>query len=101
MTARVHVEYDPLRRGVRIHAMVNDRLALDFTEPALIHVEDNGQHLPADPLTIPDDVARALYESLAEHYGHSGHDTRALRRDYDHERGRVDKLLDHLMGLDR
>ena len=46
-----------------------------------------------DRLHIREDDARAIYEALADHYGHSGHDTRALRKDYDAERARVDRLL--------
>lgn len=55
---------------------------------------------PADDmwLDIREDDARAIYEALADHFGHNGHDTRALRRDYDAERGRVDKLIAHLTG---
>lgn len=44
-------------------------------------------------LRLPEDDARALYEALAEHFGHAGHDIRALRKDYDAERARVDRLI--------
>lgn len=54
---------------------------------------------PVDPdatspptITIPDEVARALLDALSAHYGGTG-DTRALRRDYDAERARVDRLI--------
>ena len=39
-----------------------------------------------------------IYEALADYFGHSGHDTRALRKDYDAERARVDKLINNLIG---
>lgn len=45
-------------------------------------------------LQMSEDAARALYEALAERFGGTSHDTRALRRDYDAERARVDKLTD-------
>lgn len=49
-------------------------------------------------LTLTDDEARALLAALHTHY--SGvEDTRTLRRDYDHERGRVDKLADVISTL--
>jgi len=48
-------------------------------------------------LQLSTDEARALYEALAEHFGHAGHDMRALRRDYEAERCRVDRLLDVLV----
>jgi hypothetical protein len=53
---------------------------------------------PVDKLVVTDEeVLRALYEALADHFGGSGHDTRALRKDYEHEKGRVDKLIDGLL----
>jgi hypothetical protein len=51
-----------------------------------------------DRLHIREDDARAIYEALAEHFGHNGHDVRALRKDYDAERSRVDRLIAHLTG---
>ena len=46
-------------------------------------------------LTLTDDEARSLLDSLTRHY-HGAEDTRALRRDYDAERERVDKLISML-----
>lgn len=63
-------------------------------------------HVPEDPtvqapeeawLHIHEDHARAIYEALADYFGHSGHDTRALRRDYDNERQRVDRMINALI----
>jgi hypothetical protein len=42
-------------------------------------------------LTLEDAEARALLDALTRYY-HGAEDTRALRRDYDAERARVDKL---------
>lgn len=42
-------------------------------------------------LRIDDDSARALLDALTRYY-HGAEDTRALRKDYDGERARVDKL---------
>jgi len=50
----------------------------------------------APTLSIPVDAARALYDALAQHFGNTS-DARQLRRDYDAERGRVDKLIGHLI----
>jgi hypothetical protein len=55
----------------------------------------------AERLVLRTDEARALYESLAEHYGHGTNDTRALRRDHDAERDRVDKLTDAIIAIAR
>jgi hypothetical protein len=47
----------------------------------------------ARSLNMPRDMARALYDALADHFnGTSG--TRQLRADFNHERGRVDRLID-------
>lgn len=51
-----------------------------------------------DWLYIPEDLAHAIYEALADHFGHTGHDIRALRKDYDAERARVDKFIAHVVG---
>lgn len=47
---------------------------------------------PVDPTyELPWDVGRALLDALTQHY-RGAEDTRALRRDYDAERKRVDDL---------
>jgi hypothetical protein len=53
-------------------------------------------HAAVEPtMILPDYMARALLDALTAHY-HGAEDTRALRRDYDAERGRVDRLIEHL-----
>lgn len=54
---------------------------------------------PAASLTLRDDEARALLDALLDHYGMVKADLR-LRADYDAERARVDKLVDHLIAVD-
>jgi hypothetical protein len=49
-----------------------------------------------DVLRLSDDDARALLAGLLSHY-QGGDDLRALRRDYDAERARVDKLIDAIV----
>lgn len=49
----------------------------------------------APTLQIGDNEARALLEALTRHYG-GADDVRALRRDYDAERKRVDQLTTSL-----
>jgi hypothetical protein len=49
-------------------------------------------HGPSGPtFTLEDDEARALLDALTRYYN-GAEDTRALRKDYDAERARVDKL---------
>ena len=43
--------------------------------------------------SIREDAAMALYQALAQHYGHMPGDSRLLRQDYDAERHRVDGLI--------
>ena len=97
----VHIADDWLRSGVAIHmADRNERemVLYDFggvtlrTVPTDSPLEDDHQ-----PLYLSTEAARALYEALADHFGHSGHDTRALRRDYDAERKRVDLFIEHAL----
>ena len=47
-------------------------------------------------LRLTGDEARALLESLIRYF-HGAEDTRALRKDYDHEKQRVDKLIDSMI----
>lgn len=47
-------------------------------------------------LTLDGDQARALYEALAEHFTGTAV-MQTQRADLLHERGRVDKLMDHVM----
>ena len=99
MTARVGVEADWMRQGVNIHMSPGPGQVYLF-EPIVVRTFDpeRGTREDAQPLFLPEHVARALYEELADHFGHSGHDTRALRRDYDAERKRVDTFIAHLTG---
>jgi hypothetical protein len=66
--------------------------APDYRKP-----DEAGVERPDDFVQLVDDEARALYEALAEHYGHGANDVRSLRRDHDAERARVDKLTDALI----
>lgn len=63
------------------------------------------ENLPEQPgtdiaptLRLGEDEARALLDVLARHFG-GAEDTRALRRDYDAERTRVDQLTASLIGV--
>lgn len=65
--------------------------------------EDLPEQPPRDltpTLQIGDSEARALLEALTRHYG-GAEDTRALRRDYDAERTRVDTLTAALVDVTR
>ena len=96
----VHVKHNALARTAEV-TIVDNGVALAWgdlervplpADPSLVAVD------AVPPLRIPEHVARALYDALGDYFGHSTHDARALRRDYDHERRRVDRLVDALIG---
>lgn len=105
-----------------IRAYIREDLPGMFLEVALIQVADDvprrilrvmdaasgkyrWEDIPEQPprdlaptLQIGDEEARALLEALVRHYQGTD-DTRALRRDYDAERKRVDDLTSALASL--
>lgn len=96
MTARAKVEHDFEHDGVAIWlGRKGDgelSTVLPLPNPVFEHHEA-GEILPsAGPsLRLPEDIARALFEALARHFG--GHpETVSLRKDYESERARVDRL---------
>lgn len=98
-TARAVVREDWPRLRTRIAIMLDDTHAFAWETPAVVDVPFEASVSEPDDrfwLNLPDDAARALYEALAEHFGHAGHDARALRADYNAERARVDKFIAHL-----
>lgn len=102
MTSKAHVERDPRSFGLRI-AVLRDhgdwREMLRWEPIAVARIEPGHATEPvgSDWLQIPEDDARAIYEALADHFGHAGHDIRALRQDYNSERRRVDLMIDALI----
>lgn len=107
-----------------IRAYIRENLPGMFLEIALIQVADDmprrilrvvdgsagvyrWEDLPEQPtrdlaptFQIGDSEARALLEALTGHY-RGGEDTRALRRDYESERARVDILTAALVDVTR
>lgn len=106
MTARAHIRPNFALGGIDV-ALVTElpdgarriRQWQPFHETVYTAPNDAATERSTDLLSIPDDEARALYEALAEHYGHGTNDTRDLRRDHDAERARVDKLTDALITI--
>lgn len=97
MTSKAHVEYDPYIGGVRLAVRregAGPGALLQWEQPTLVTVVEG----PAEPgqatwLRLDEEDARAIYEALADHFGHAGHDIRSLRKDYEAERARVDRLI--------
>lgn len=102
MTSKAHVEYDLM--GVRVALLrEGDGSRVVAQWPPIMQAwrtieEPSTTPQDEDWLRLDEDDARAIYEALADYFGHSGHDTRALRRDYDDERRRVDRLIGAVTG---
>ena len=102
---RAHVEYDWMRHGVKAVLAQTGRLRVwpETAYPAHVVYDAVSGEEPVIPegrtqwLQMDEDEARALYEALADYFGGAGHDTRALRRDYDDERKRVDQLTEAIV----
>lgn len=78
--------------GIRIDHQQTSIIRFDENgRPRFEIVESMAEVMPS--IKINNDFARALLDALMRHY-QGASDTRALRSDYAHERGRVDKLLD-------
>lgn len=97
MAARAYAERDILGRGIRLSVSPDENQIILWGPPA-VKILDPGVMAPEDArLFLPDESARAVYEALADYFGHAGHDIRSLRKDYDAERQRVDRLIGHLI----
>ena len=97
--AQAHVEYDPMRFGVRMavtrYAGECKTQVITWGELAMATVDRN-MSVPDDAwLHLDEDIARAMYEALARHFGGSP-DALSMRKDYDAERKRVDQFIAHL-----
>lgn len=104
MSSKAHVEYDPTILGQRLAVTRGtdyETRSVLLWEPVAVKVVTEATSSQQDDrvwLRLPEDDLRAIYEALADHFGHAGHDVRALRKDYDAERARVDKLIGNLIG---
>lgn len=104
MSSKAHVEYDPALRGGRLaltRGFNGHHTEVVHWSVQSVLVEPEARADEAAWLLLPEDDLRAIYEALAEFFGHAGHDIRALRKDYDAERGRVDRLINNLIGNSR
>jgi hypothetical protein len=96
MTWRAHVVTDILCDGIAIQLgerFPGANMARAVAPVTFQFVDETPGELVPVALRLPDDLGRALYEALTEHYG-GAPITRTQREDYLHERGRVDRLID-------
>lgn len=100
MTWNVVVTPDAAFDGVAIQ--IGRRLA-DGTLQGLTFAQDvttrePGTSWPAPSMQFTDDLARALLDALADHFGNTS-GGRQQRADFEHERGRVDRLIGVMEGV--
>lgn len=70
-----------------------------FGQPTEVVFEATPEGVQVPPtFRMPADVGRALLDALAAHYGGTS-EVQTLRKDFLHERGRVDKLIGTLSAI--
>jgi hypothetical protein len=97
LTARAYVQ-DHFPGGIGIYlGRLGDNLRTQmvFTEQRSEIISEAVSRPPS--FTLDEDEARALLDALAQHFGGTA-EVQTLRRDYLDERGRVDRLINHLIG---
>lgn len=90
-----------MRGGVRIAWRREFAGGMEYTNGSTVQrVTDPAVTVDIEPLVLHDEMARTLLAALLRHYN-GADDARMLRKDYDAERARVDKLLDALVAVQR
>lgn len=104
MTARAHVSFDHGRWGVALWLGRKTADGLHIVEPVDLVVTtttlDEVAAWTEPTLRLPEDMARALLDALAGHFGGTS-DVQTLRKDYLAERARVDLMIGHLTSAPR
>lgn len=98
MTLKAHIGDDLMRAGIQV---VFVQQHSDGSRNVYAPGGDTSQRITPDdptasnivPLSLRDDEARVLLAALHTYFG-GADDTRLLRKDYEAERARVDKLID-------
>lgn len=102
LPAKALVRAELERDGVSIAVRNGRGGVIDFERTKALYPDEEkpqGADLPAKPLYLREDEARAVYEALGRYFGGDATSNQRLRQDYDAERGRVDKLIGHLIGV--
>jgi hypothetical protein len=102
LTTRAYVGQDFAQfRGLAVY-LVDQRgdtsaigLPVELTFQTITDEQSSATQQPT--LRLPEDMARALLDALAAHFGGTS-DVQTLRKDYVAERARVDKMIAHLTG---
>jgi len=101
-TFEAHVSDDFMIDGVAVYISLkhdHGRQILHISSDGTQEWADHEPLAPAEPtLKLPGEAARALLDALLRHY-EGAPDMRTARQDLLHERGRVDKLTDAVIGI--
>lgn len=104
---QVHVTDNMMVDGVAIYICMkhegDNRRLMHITEAGYTNWELLEQTVPImsiPTMSLNSDVARALLDALLRHY-QGASDMHTVRADLIHERGRVDKLVDHVVRLNQ
>jgi len=113
---RIYIADDFMGSGIKISIVRehtdHSQLAGPRCERTILRISDDpsGRHahrweevsndgrVVEPTLRLDEETARTLLDVLTRHY-QGAEDTRALRRDYDHERKRVDQLVGSLTAI--
>lgn len=100
MTAHVKIEEDLFGRGVKVSLVKSNPdgsgVAYSISKTEVYSTAEQTFEPIYTPLELPEEMARALYDALRKHFGHAP-ETSTLRADFEHERQRVDRILEHLI----
>jgi hypothetical protein len=95
---QAHIGTDYMARGLRIAWSREIPGGVEYTDGTTGWVTRAGDAAEPSitPLTVNDEQGRALLAALLRHYN-GADDARMLRKDYDAERARVDRLIGALL----
>lgn len=102
MTTHVQIKEDILGRHLEVNVAKShpdgSGVAYSFPCPTEFYVAagTRADVFAIEPLRLEQDAARALYEALRKHFG-AAPETASLRADFEHERTRVDKMIDAML----
>lgn len=103
MTAHAYISRDFPADGVAVHLILRNgddyRAIGQPAELVFRKLEDGDAATYTEPtLRLPEDIARALLDALAAHFGGTS-EVQTLRKDYVAERGRVDRMIDAMTAM--
>ena len=96
---QVHVEDEFYVNALKIHVFERrGEFVTIYGGDGISRVErvPEAAHMPTYPIVLPRNAASPLLAALSRHLGAVEHPEQ-LRKDYEHERGRVDRLINAII----